>query len=182
MGIRKRKIIFDWLKREKEAVDPHIWLSPPLVKRQAEIIEKSLEQIDPDGRNIYRKNFKRFLSQIDELDQEIENILKDEKGKAFLVFHPCWGYFAERYGLRQIPIEMQGREPSGMWLSRIVNYCKKMHVRVIFVQPQFSQKIPRLIAKEIGARLVVIDPLSENWMENLKYVAKKIKEAISSSS
>ena len=182
MGIRKRKIIFDWLKREKEAVDPHIWLSPPLVKKQAEIIEKSLEQIDPDGREFYRNNLKRFLSQIDELDQEIENILKDEKGKVFLVFHPCWGYFAERYGLRQIPIQIQGREPSGIWLGKIIKYCKQMHIKVIFVQPQFSQKIPRLIAKEIGARLVVIDPLSENWMENLKYVAKKIKEAISSSS
>ncbi len=180
-GIKKRKIIFDWLSPKKELPDPHIWLSPPLVKEQARKIAISLEQVDPDGRDIYRRNLKAFLIQIDNLDREIKEILKGEKGRAFLVFHPCWGYFAERYGLRQIPIEIQGREPSGLWLARLINYCKQMDIRAIFVQPQFSQKIPRLIAREIGARIVIIDPLAEDWMENLKDVAKKIKEAISSS-
>ena len=180
-GIEKRKITFDWLDPKKEVLDPHIWLSPPLVKEQAKIIATSLEQVDPEGRDEYRKNLEEFLEQIDSLDWEIKNMLREEKGRAFLVFHPCWGYFAERYGLRQIPIEIQGREPSGLWLAKLINYCKQINIKVIFVQPQFSQKIPKLIAKEIGARIVIIDPLAENWIENLKGVARKIKKAISSS-
>lgn len=180
-GIKKRKITFDWLNPGKEMLDPHIWLSPPLVKKQAKIIASSLEQIDPEGKGEYRRNLKKFLSQIDTLDREIKDILKGKKGRAFLVFHPCWGYFAERYGLKQVPVEIQGKEPSGMWLARLISYCKQMDIRMIFVQPQFSQKAAKLIATELGARLVFIDPLAENWIENLKDVAKKIAEAISSS-
>ena len=180
-GIKKRKITFDWLDTKKEVLDPHIWLSPPLVKKQAKIIAASLEQVDPEGRNEYRRNLGEFLEQIERLDREIRDMLREEKGRTFLVFHPCWGYFAERYGLKQVPIEIQGREPSGLWLARLINYCKQTNIKAIFVQPQFSQKIPMLIAKEIGARIVIIDPLAENWIENLKGVARKIKKAISSS-
>ena len=179
--IKKREIVFKWMESKKRVTDPHIWLSPILVKKQARIIANALINIDPDGRELYKRNLNSFLLQIDKLDMEIKDILRGEQGRAFLVFHPCWGYFAERYGLRQIPIELQGREPSGLWLSRLIRYCRDKHIKVIFVQPQFSQKTARIIAHEIGAKLIIIDPLAEDWEQNLRHVAEEIKRAISSS-
>ncbi len=176
-GIKKRKIVYRWKK--KEVIDPHIWLSPPLVKIQAKKIAETFIEIDPEGKDFYKKNLSYFIKQIEMLDREIELILKDEKGKEFLVFHPCWGYFAERYGLKQIPIELHGKRLSAKDLATLINYCRSKDIKTIFVQPQFPTKEAELIAKQIGAKLVFLDPLSENWDKNLLEVARKIKEAIS---
>ncbi len=178
-NIKKRIIIFNLLKSKKHMLDPHIWLSPPLVKKQVKIMTDFLIKIDPEAKKIYLRNMYDFLRQIDNLDRQIFHILNKVKGAAFLVFHPCWGYFAERYGLNQIPIEIQGREPSGFWLFRLISYCKNNDIKAVFIQPQFSKKAAKIIADEIGAKLVIIDPLAEDWDKNLISVAKKIRDAIS---
>ncbi len=163
---------------KKRDGDPHIWLSPPLVKKQAETIAKSLEKIDPSNRDFYENNLKEFLAQIDALDKEIASILKAKKGRPFLVYHPCWGYFAERYGLKQIAIEEGGKEPSISKLTKLISYCKEAKIKAIFVQPEFSKKSASLIAKELGIRLITIDPLAEDWIDNLRDVAIKLKNFI----
>ena len=158
--------------------NPHIWLSPPLVKKQAIIISRWLEKIDPANKGFYERNLREFLKMIDLLDRRIMEILKEKKGKAFIIYHPCLSYFAKRYGLRQIAIEKEGKEPSGSYLIRLISYCKKTGIKAIFVHPEFSQKTAKLIAKETGARLVVIDPLAEDWIRNMEDIAKKIRDFI----
>ena len=158
--------------------DPHIWLSPPLVKKQAIIISDWLIRVDPSYKEFYKKNLKKFLQKIDSLDKKIKLLLKGKKGRAFLVYHPCWRYFAERYGLRQISIEKDGKEPTGKRLSELINYCKELGIKAVFVQPQFSQKAAKVIASQLNAKIVVIDPLSEKWDKNLLSVAQKIKDFI----
>ncbi len=157
---------------------PHIWLSPPLVKKQVETIAKWLKKIDPPNKNFYENNLREFLLQIDALDREIADILKSKKGRPFLVYHPCWGYFAERYGLRQIAIEEEGKEPSVLKLAKLISYCKRAKIRAIFVQPQFSKKSAHIIAKELGIKIIAIDPLAEDWIKNLRDVAIKLRDFI----
>ncbi len=163
---------------EKIDNNPHIWLSPPLVKKQAIIISKWLKKIDPENRSTYERNLKKFLKKLDLLDKKIERMLMDKRGRPFLIYHPCLTYFAKRYGLKQISIEKEGKEPSGSDLVSLISYCKKMKIKVIFVHPEFSQKIARLIAKEINAKLVIFDPLAEDWLQNMEYIARKIRDSI----
>ena len=158
--------------------DPHIWLSPPFVKKQVETIAKWLKKIDPPNKNFYENNLREFLLQIDALDREIADILKSKKGRPFLVYHPCWGYFAERYGLRQIAIEEEGKEPSVLKLAKLISYCKRAKIKAIFVQPQFSKKSAHIIAKELGIKIIAIDPLAEDWIKNLRDVAIKLRDFI----
>jgi zinc transport system substrate-binding protein len=163
---------------EHEGLDPHIWLSPSLVKVQARIILKALQENDPSHRNEYESNFQQFAVQIDELNADLNKLFAGKKGLRFLVFHPAWGYFAHAYGLEQIPIEIEGKEPKPAQLKELIEHAKKEKIQVVFVQPQFSTKKAELIAREIGGQVAFADPLAEDWMANLRHVADKFKAAL----
>jgi zinc transport system substrate-binding protein len=154
--------------------DPHIWLNPRLVQLQVQAIAEALIKVDPDGKDAYKKNLAAFLKDLDGLDAKLAEALAPVKGKTFLVFHPAWGYFADAYGLEQEPIEIEGKEPSAMQLARIIEEAKKEGVRVIFVQPQFSQASAKQIAEAIGGAVVPIDPLARDYITNLEAVATKV--------
>ena len=108
------------------------------------------------------------------MDKEIETILNPYKEKAFMVFHPSWGYFAKRYNLEQIPIEIQGKEPKPNELVELVKDAKEHNIKIIFVSPQFSQKSAKTIASNIGGNVVSIDSLGEDWANSLIGTASSI--------
>lgn len=149
-----------------------------LVKAQARIILKALQESDPSHRSEYESNFQHFASQIDKLNTDLTKLFADKQGMPFLVFHPAWGYFAHSYGLEQVPIEIEGKEPKPAQLRRLIEYAKKEKIQVVFVQPQFSAKNAELIAKEIGGEVAFTDPLAEDWMANLRHVAGKFEAAL----
>ncbi len=179
-NIKKRRMATrrDSLPPTEGGLDPHIWLAPSLVKIQAREIAKALIRNDPSQKGLYEKNLGLFEIDLDRLDMEIRKIFAHKgKGAQFLVFHPSWGYFAEEYGLKQIPIEVEGKEPGPKQMASIIRYAKSKGIRVIFVQPEFSTRGAETIAKEINGRIVVADPLREDWMENLREVAMKFDAA-----
>ncbi len=161
-------------------LDPHIWLDPNLVKIQAENIEKGLAQADPAHAAVYAANLKSFLEELTALDADIKALFAKApaKDKSFIVFHPSWGYFAKAYGLTQVPIEVEGAEPSPRELAEIIEHAKENNVKVIFAQPEFSDKSAQTVAAETGARVARLDPLAENWDENLRAAATAIEEAL----
>lgn len=158
--------------------DPHIWLSPPLVMIQARTIMKALVGIDPEHRGVYETNTNVFLSKLEALDADLKNTFADKQGFEFLVFHPSWGYFARSYGLKQVPIEIEGKDPKPAQLKALIEHAQKKHINVIFVQPQFSARSAELVAKEIGGRVISADPLASDWSGNLREVAQKLKAAL----
>ncbi|MEE4266299.1 MAG: zinc ABC transporter substrate-binding protein [Desulfobacteraceae bacterium] len=158
--------------------DPHIWLSPSLVMIQARTILNALVEIDPDHRAVYETNTKVFLSKLEALDADLKNMFAGKQGFQFMVFHPSWGYFARSYGLQQVPIEIEGKDPKPAQLKELIEHAKKKHINVIFVQPQFSSRSAELVAKEIGGQVIVADPLASDWSGNLREVAQKFKVAL----
>ena len=162
----------------RSELDPHIWLSPPLVKIQARNILSALLEIDPSHRTIYQANYQQFISQIDKLDTELKKIFAGKQGLQFIVFHPAWGYFARAYGLDQVPIEIEGKNPKPAQLKELIEHAREKGIKVIFVQPQFSRKSAELVAKEIGGQVAFADPLAEDWLANLREVAAKFKAAL----
>ncbi len=156
-------------------LDPHIWLSPPLVMNQARTILTALQKIDPAHRAIYEANYSAFVSDIAELHADIKNSFAGKRGLQFMVFHPSWGYFAQAYGLHQIPVEIEGKHPKPAQLKKLIGHAQENEIRVIFVQPQFSVRSAEVIARGIGGQVVFADPLAENWADNLRKVAQQIK-------
>ena len=155
-----------------DGLDPHIWLDPILVKTQADNIAKALIEKFPQNAKLYEENLAKFKASLDELDGFIKNELKDVKTREFIVYHPSWGYFAKRYNLEQIAIEIEGKEPKPAELKELIEEAKEHGVKVIFVAPQFPTKAANLIAKETGSKVVMIDQLPENWLAEMKKTAE----------
>ncbi len=157
--------------------DPHVWLSPAVVRAAAGRICQALSGIDPAGEEFYRRNRDRFLGEIDDLDREIRDALRGEKGMSFLVYHPAWEYFADEYGLVQHAIEAEGKTPDIARIREMIDFARAKGIRIIFVQKGFDTKSAGLIAREIGGEVVEMDPLDENWMESLKRFSRALRKA-----
>jgi len=159
--------------------DPHIWLSPRLVKVQARNILNGFLRIDPGRGASYEKNYKSFITEIYALDTEIKGIFAGKGGgMVFMVFHPAWGYFAQAYGLEQVAVEMEGKEPGPVDLREVIRHAREEGIKVIFVQPEFSTKSAETIAKAIEGEVVFANPLALEWADNLKKVARKFEAAL----
>jgi zinc transport system substrate-binding protein len=163
---------------EGDRSDPHIWTSPLAALRIADNVYRGLASIDHDGIDVYRERYRTFLKEITDLDAELWETLKGVRGKKFIVFHPAWGYFANDYGLIQVSIEAEGKEPKGADLARLIEMARLEGTKAIFVSPQHSKAGAKVIADAIGANLIDIDPLAEDWTENLKAVSKILAEAM----
>ena len=162
---------------EHDGLDPHVWLDPVLVKIQAKNIYDAVVLIDASNKDFYTKNYEEFIQELDVLDVKIKEILAPYSQKAFMVFHPSWGYFASRYNLEQISIEIQGKEPKPNELIELVKDAKKHEIKIVFVSPQFSQKSAKTIAQNIGGNVVAIDSLSEDWSNDLIKTANEIAKS-----
>ena len=146
---------------------------------QARTILNALQEVDPANRSKYEANYKAFMAELVDLDADFKKIFAGRQGLRFMVIHPSWGYFADAYGLQQVPIESEGKEPSAKALSHLLTRAKADGVGAIFVQKQFSQNQARAVADAIGARIVVIDPLAEDYPENLRRVAQAMARTLS---
>ncbi|MDM8541154.1 zinc ABC transporter substrate-binding protein [Desulfococcaceae bacterium HSG9] len=158
--------------------DPHIWTSPPLVMMQAHKIVTALQKADPANRSAYQTRYKAFISELVDLDGDLRNIFAEKQGQRFMVFHPSWGYFAHTYGLQQTPVEIEGKSPKPAQLKALIKYARQHAIKVIFVQPQFSSKSAQLIAREIGGRVAIADPLAADWPANLRELAKTFQTVL----
>jgi zinc transport system substrate-binding protein len=161
---------------DEEEIDPHIWTSPEIAKTIARRIAEELSEIDAQNADDYQSNLDGLLGQIEQLQNEINEDLGDINNRKFLVFHPAWGYFAREFNLEEIAIEVGGTEPSASELSAIIKTALSENIRVVFAQPEFSTQIADYIASEINGEVVLITPLAENWLENMRKVAQILKE------
>jgi zinc transport system substrate-binding protein len=158
--------------------DPHVWTDPRLVEQMAARICEALAMQDSAHRGLYEANYRRFAADLQALDRHIRDRLNGLEGNSFMVFHPSWGYFADAYGLRQIPIESGGKEPGARSLQRVIELGQREHVKVIFVQEQFSTRMAETVARALDARVVKVDPLAEDYVSNLYHVADVFAQAL----
>ncbi|MGX3097738.1 metal ABC transporter solute-binding protein, Zn/Mn family [Helicobacter sp. 23-1046] len=156
--------------------DPHIWLDPILVKTIAQNIAKTLSKLYPQNAKFYATNLADFEKELNTLHAQISNILSQSKHKKFIIYHPSLSYFAKRYNLTQIPVEILGKEPKAKDLQAIIHLAKKEQIRTIFVQSGFAQKSAKTLAKELGANVAQINHLSDEWDKQMLHIAQKIAE------
>jgi zinc transport system substrate-binding protein len=158
-------------------MDPHVWTSPRIARRIAQRIRDALAEIDPANAGAYGANYEGFAAELDRLDRDIRAELGSTGVRRFMVHHPAWGYFADSYGLEQVPIEKAGKEPGARSLAALIDQARREGVKVIFVQPQVGTKSAEQVAAAIGGRVVVIDPLAADYVGSLRRAAREIAAA-----
>ncbi|MCI6177542.1 MAG: zinc ABC transporter substrate-binding protein [Campylobacter sp.] len=163
---------------EHEAhADPHVWLNPMLAITMARNISDALIDMDKANKDFYLKNFQKLMNDLLAFDESAKNELAGLKNRKFVVYHPAWGYFAEHYDLEQISIERNGKEPKIDEMASTVKMIKDENIKVIFADPNRSQKSAQVLASQTGAKVELLDPLGYNLLENLKIAVRAIKDA-----
>ncbi|PKL43725.1 MAG: ABC transporter substrate-binding protein [Candidatus Riflebacteria bacterium HGW-Riflebacteria-1] len=153
---------------EPGAPDPHIWLDPVLVIIQAENIAAALSEALPDHKERLAAGLQNFTDELRALDEELTAKLAPVKGETILVFHPAFGYFADRYGLEQQAVEIEGKEPGPRQLADLIRQCRRQNIHTVFVQKQFPVAAAQTIARAINGTVMPIDPLAEDYVDNLR--------------
>ncbi len=162
---------------QRELGDPHLWLSPALLKKQAILIEHTLHDIDPAGHDVFHANLEKLLADLDALDEELKTALAPLAGQSFYVFHGAFAYFAQAYGLKQEAIEVGGRSPEPKRIFALIEQAKAEGIRLIIVQPQFDTHSAEAIADGIGGAVVPVNPVGEDVFETLRTLATHVKAA-----
>lgn len=163
---------------EDEIKDPHIWLDPLFLIPLAENTLKALIRLDPQNREFFVQNLIEFKRNIQVLNDELIDLFKDDAGKSFVIYHPAWGYFADRFRIKQIPVEIEGKEPSASEIATLTDFIKKYNVKHIFLQTQSTDTVIKSLALETGTQINFLDPLKENVLENIKESAIAIKKGL----
>ena len=159
-----------------EHKSPHIWTSPVEVVAIAECMHAALLKHDPDGAEIYDNNLQQVRMLLHELDQQIRQQLMNVSPRYMLVQHPAWDHFAEEYDLQQLAIEKHGHEPNARHLVHVIEQARELNLQTVFVQKQYSMAAARLVASEIGARIVETDPMAFDYPQALRHVARSLVE------
>jgi zinc transport system substrate-binding protein len=163
---------------DEHGKDPHIWLSPRLLKIQATSMARTLGQLDPAHQGEYQRNLHAVVRELDDLDRAIAAKLAASRGKPFFVFHPAWGYFADDYGLRQVAVEVEGKDPTDQELTEVQRAARRAGAQIILVQPEISGRSARAVAAATGARVESADPLAYDVPASLLKVAGLIAAAV----
>jgi zinc transport system substrate-binding protein len=148
-----------------------VWLDPNNVMTMARSIADALVELDPEHEAEYRRNLEQFIRELEELDEQIQRRCRNLEKRQFMVYHPAFGYFADAYGLEQIPIEIEGKSPSASDLAELIETARRLDIRAIFVQKQFSSEAAEAVAEEIGGQVVRVDPLARDYMANMRTMA-----------
>jgi len=156
------------------ASDPHLWLSPSRMAAMTGPLTDALVGLLPAEADAIRKRESVLRDELTATDARLREIFADSRGKTFLALHPAWGYLADEYGLVQLAIQRENREPDPRWLAELIERARALRIEVVFSQPHVDPASARVVAAAIGARVEAIDPLARAWHRNLVHVAERL--------
>ncbi len=163
---------------DEKVKDLHIWTSLRLAQEIAKVMVESIVRIDPANEKLYRKGYEELTRDLAALGKEVEKKLSRFRGKKIYVVHPAWGYFLKEYGLEEVSIEKEGKEPTLQDLVSIIEAAKKDKVRVIFIQKGTGIRGANALARAVHGKVEEIDPLEEDYFSNIRTVSSKIQKAL----
>lgn len=156
--------------------DPHVWMSPRYAEMMARTIREVLSEKFPEKKAEFEANFKLFKQEIDSIDTEARRIIPGKQNKTFLIYHPALTYFARDYGMEQIAIEDEGKEPNPTHLKSVIDTCRAKGIKIVFIQNQFDVANAKSIAKEIDGEVIAIDPLTPDWKQEMESLLQIIEQ------
>ena len=156
--------------------DPHIWLSPKRVIVMIQEIRDTLSELDPDNANIYADNAAKYIEELKVLDEEIKEMFADKEHKGFIITHPSIGYFADDYGLHMTSLEKDGKTATAAWMQQVIDFAVEKDIHVVFYQAEFDSTQSSTLAEAIKGTAMEIAPLSPDYINNLRAMAKAFLE------
>lgn len=157
-------------------IDPHTWSSPKSAAIIAQNIYDVLCHLDSASAPYYQQRLQTLQTRIDSVDNAIRNTLGKSSVRTFLIYHPALGYLARDYGLTQLCLEEGGKEPTPARMRALIRQSREAGVTTLFVQQAFSEEGAKTLARETGARIVRINPLSYDWVKETLHTVNALKD------
>jgi len=164
-----------------DGIDPHIWMSPKVVAIFMPRLKAALLSNFPMLTDTIEKNYTLFMTKLNNLNQRTDTLVSLLPQKKFLIFHPALTYLARDYGLTQISIEEDGKEPSPAFLADLIQKAKKEKIPVIFIQKEYDIRNAQLIGREANIQIEQINPLAYNWLEEMERITGSLEKYLSAS-
>lgn len=168
---------FELQEEAGEGLDRHLWMSPKLAMEQAKIIAQTLQEAYPENKEIFDQGLSSLLGDLSKLDEELSNELMPIKGQAMLVSHPAFGYFCEEFGLQQLSVEFEGKDPLPQDIANMLEAAKKSTVRAVFILPEYNNKGALLIAQQLQLPVYEIDPYSKDYFETMRKLGSLLAQS-----
>jgi zinc transport system substrate-binding protein len=165
-----------------ESADPHYWVSPKSALIMALSVKEFLCVLDPSQNEKYETNYNLLAFKIKEVDNKARELFSNVPNNCFMIYHPNLAYVARDYGLEEIPVEFEGKEPTPSRMKELIDRARKDNLKTIFVQREYDTKNAKAIAGEIGAHIILIDPLSDNWQKSTSDIIEAIHTSLLESS
>lgn len=165
-------------EHEPGAYDPHTWLSPTRVIQMVNIIAEKMAELDPSHANVYTTNAANYITKLTTLNNTISNLMNNVVNKNMLIFHPSYGYFCHDFGLKMIPLEEDGQDPSSQHYAEVLDEVKDEGVGVIFIQAEFSQSMAESFSRDAGVEIVRLYPLAHDYIENMNSTGHLVAEKL----
>ena len=158
--------------------DPHTWVSPGSMKIMAENIYNFLCRMDEESKEFYTEGYNSLQNEIENADSILNELFRDIKNRSFLIFHPALGYLARDYDLEQIPVEFEGKTPPPAYMQKIVEIAGRKKLKAILIQKEFNIENARAVAREINGEIIQIDPLDEDWYNQIIFIGNTLKKIL----
>jgi len=163
---------------EAHGWDPHVWLNPENMLVHARHVERAFIRLDPEHRELYQQRCTAYCQELQNLKKQLDEMLGGFSGRRILVVHPAFGYLLDLYGIGQLAIEQDGKEPGARHLNELLRIAKSENHRVIFTQPQFSDKSARVLMQSLGCSIVLLDPLPEQYSQGMLKLAQTLLQGL----
>jgi zinc transport system substrate-binding protein len=160
--------------------DPHVWLSPVNAQHMVSTIRRALSGLSPEHAESFDANATDLHDELELLHGDITAVLKESGVETFLVFHPAWGHFARAYGLEQLAVESDGKEPGPRALIEVIRRARQERIQTLFLDPRHNTRLAGTIAEAIDGEIKMLDPLSYDYINNLRSAAQAIATSQSS--
>lgn len=174
------KLIHDHVHEgeHQHGTDPHYWMSPGACFQMAINMKTALVKVHPENAELYEKNLSDLEKELSAIDFQIRDMLAEIENRNFLIYHPSLSYYARDYNLKQIPVEMEGKEPSLMSIKETIQMANELGLKDVFIQRQFNAESATTIARELDGKVILFDPLSYNWDEEILSLTKMMLETL----
>lgn len=163
---------YEDLTFENGGRDPHIWLSPKRVIVMVKKIANELSELKPENQQEYQENASKYIQQLEDVTLQIDSQLSEKENKKFIVYHPAFAYLAQEFNMEMYALEEEGKEATVESLKEKVDLAKKEGIKYIFYQAEIDSSQSKSFAEEIGGQAMMLEPLAENYIENLKKMAE----------
>lgn len=163
---------------EHDGVDPHFWVSPKSAMAIASSVKSLLCELRPERTDFYEQNYRLLADTIRMLDKRADELLRGFENGYFMIFHPTLGYIARDYGLTQVSVEEDGKEPTPSGMKDLIDLVKEKNIKTIFVMQEFDRKNALTIASETGASIATINPLSEDWPGAVRQIINSLHSSL----